>query len=205
MELRWHMPILGASLLCLHSVWAADIYSVTTKDGTLYLSNIETNDLKARAPTAQASINVTPADKTDPPHAVDTSKLPYDKIVRRVAHTYGVDSALLHAVISVESKYNPKAVSRRGAIGMMQLMPRTARHYGVTNLYDPAQNIRCGARYLRDLLDLFDGDVKLALAAYNAGETAVMRYGNRIPPFRETSEYVPRVLDIYRKYQTAQF
>jgi soluble lytic murein transglycosylase-like protein len=128
-------------------------------------------------------------------------KLKYDPLVEDVALTYGLDSALLYAVISAESRSNPKAVSKKGASGLMQLMPVVAKHYGVVDLLDPVQNLHGGAMYLRDMLILFNNDVSLAIAAYNAGETAVVRYGNRIPPYRDTMSYVPRVLSIYREYQ----
>ena len=112
-----------------------------------------------------------------------------------------VDAALIRAVISVESGYNPSARSKAGAVGLMQLMPATARRYGVKDRLDPAQNIHGGARYLRDLKVLFDDNLQLVLAAYNAGEQAVMKYGRRVPPYRETVAYVPRVLQLYRKYR----
>ena len=114
-----------------------------------------------------------------------------------------VDAALIHAVISVESGYNPSARSRAGAVGLMQLMPGTAKRYGVKNRLDPAQNIHGGAQYLRDLKVQFDNDLQLVLAAYNAGEGAVMRFGGRIPPFRETAAYVPKVLSTYKKFRPA--
>ncbi|HEV8096657.1 MAG TPA: lytic transglycosylase domain-containing protein [Burkholderiales bacterium] len=114
-----------------------------------------------------------------------------------------VDAALIHAVISVESGYNPSARSRAGAVGLMQLMPKTAKRYGVKNRLDPAQNIHGGARYLRDLKLQFDNDLQLVLAAYNAGEGAVMRFGGRIPPFRETLAYVPKVLSTYKQFRPA--
>jgi len=114
-----------------------------------------------------------------------------------------VDAALIRAVISVESGYNPSARSRAGAVGLMQLMPGTARHYGVKNRLDPAQNIHGGARYLRDLKVKFDDNLQLVLAAYNAGEDAVMRFGRRIPPYRETAAYVPKVLSTYKKFRAA--
>jgi soluble lytic murein transglycosylase-like protein len=104
-------------------------------------------------------------------------------------------------VISAESGYNPFARSRKGATGLMQLMPETARRYGARNLLDPAQNIHAGARYLRDLMDLFDDDLHLVLAAYNAGENAVLRAGMQIPPYSETMTYVPRVITYYRQYR----
>lgn len=128
-------------------------------------------------------------------------KLKYDQLIEDVARTYGLDSALLYAVISAESGYNRKAVSKKGASGLMQLMPVVAKHYGVVDLLDPVQNLHGGAQYLRDMLILFNNDVSLAVAAYNAGETAVVRHGNRIPPYRETMSYVPRVLNFYREYQ----
>jgi len=123
-------------------------------------------------------------------------------IVERAARAHGVDEALVHAVIFAESSYDPRAVSPAGATGLMQLMPATAQHYGVRDLFDPAQNVSGGVRLLRDLLVQFDGNVELALAAYNAGANAVIRAGNRVPPKRETVAYVPKVIDYYRHFQS---
>jgi hypothetical protein len=106
----------------------------------------------------------------------------------------GVDMALLYAVIDVESRCKANAVSGKGAIGLMQLMPQTARQYGVVNLKDPAENVRAGSQHLRSLLDQFEGDTALALAAYNAGAATVWSYGRKIPPYLETRRYVPAVL-----------
>lgn len=128
-------------------------------------------------------------------------KLRFDRLVEQVARSHGLEGALLHAVISVESRYDPNAVSRRGASGLMQLMPATAKRFGVIDAFDPEQNLRGGARYLRYLLNMFDRDVKLALAAYHAGEGAVLRHGRRIPPLSETEKYVPLVLAFFRKYR----
>src|SRR2546428_7130882 len=105
----------------------------------------------------------------------------------------GVDPVLLYAIMHQESTFKQRAVSPKGARGLMQLMPGTAARYGVTNIFDPRQNIEGGARYMHFLLNLFDGDVELALAGYNAGEGAVMKYGNRVPPYSETQEYVRRI------------
>ncbi|UVJ41937.1 lytic transglycosylase domain-containing protein [Pseudomonas sp. LS1212] len=110
-------------------------------------------------------------------------------------------AALLHAVIQAESRYNPKARSDKGAAGLMQLMPGTARELGVSNVLDPASNIQGGARYLKRLMVMFDNDMALALAAYNAGPAAVLRRGRVIPPFSETQRYVPSVLRTYRALQ----
>ena len=123
------------------------------------------------------------------------------KAVARIAERYRLEPALLHAVISVESSYDPIALSEDGAMGLMQLMPETARRFQVDDPYDPAANLDGGARYLRFLLDLFD-DLKLALAAYNAGENAVLRHGKAIPPYPETRHYVTKVLRYYAYFQT---
>ena len=125
----------------------------------------------------------------------------YSAHIKAAATETRVDAALIHAVIAVESGYNPRARSGAGAVGLMQLMPRTAKRYGVRNRLDPAQNIQGGARYLRDLQVLFGNNLQLVLAAYNAGEGSVMKYGMRIPPYRETVAYVPKVMQFYRKYR----
>lgn len=120
-----------------------------------------------------------------------------EPIVARVADKHQLDPKLLHAIIRAESAYDPLAVSHAGAVGLMQLMPATARRFGVTNRRDPAQSIEGGARYLKTLLKQFRSK-DLAIAAYNAGEGAVQKYGNRIPPYKETRTYVKRVLQNYR-------
>ena len=115
-------------------------------------------------------------------------------IVSRIAKETHVDAALLDAVITAESGYNVNALSPKGAMGLMQLIPETAARYGVVNAYDPEQNIRGGARYLRDLLTMFSGNLELAIAGYNAGEGAVIKAGYAIPQYKETRAYVPRVV-----------
>jgi soluble lytic murein transglycosylase-like protein len=185
--------------LCLLHPALADIYSYTASDGTVSLSNVPADDrykIVVHAPV----IGPAPADTGVVPPTI-AQKAHYDRIVNEVAKTYGLDSALLHAVISVESSYRSNAVSRKGAAGLMQLMPVLARHYGVADPLDPVQNLHGGAKHLRHLLKAYKNDVSLALAAYNSGETAVARHGKRIPPFRETTNYVPRVLGFYRKYR----
>ena len=117
--------------------------------------------------------------------------------IARVARQYRVPEKLIHAVITIESAYDPEAVSRAGAVGLMQLMPATARRYGVSDRRDPTANIIGGTRYLRDLILQFDRDLELALAGYNAGENAVKKYGNQVPPFSETQSYVRKVLELY--------
>ncbi|MGH8474907.1 MAG: lytic transglycosylase domain-containing protein, partial [Methylococcales bacterium] len=111
-------------------------------------------------------------------------------LIASAAQRHKVDPKLLHAVILAESAYNPNAVSHKGAVGLMQLMPQTADRYGVRNRQDPNQNINGGAKYLSDLISMFASDIRLAVAAYNAGEQNVIKYGNTIPPFKETQQYV---------------
>jgi soluble lytic murein transglycosylase-like protein len=121
----------------------------------------------------------------------------YSPMIEEIARENRLYPELLHAVVRAESSYNPNAVSHAGAVGLMQLMPATARRYGVTDSRDPRANLKGGARYLRDLLTLYRNNLKLALAAYNAGENAVEKYGNRIPPYPETQKYVKRVIAFY--------
>jgi soluble lytic murein transglycosylase-like protein len=127
---------------------------------------------------------------------------PYAEQIERAAREASLDPALVHAVIHVESHYNPGARSPKGALGLMQVLPETAKRYGVVDATKSvAANLSVGTRYLRDLMDMFDGRLELVLAAYNAGENAVLRYGYRIPPYRETENYVPAVLAKYRQWQ----
>ncbi len=136
-------------------------------------------------------------------HAVQVS-------LSQASTAFGVDYELLKAVVSTESAFNPQAVSNKGAVGLMQIMPATAHRYGVRaepgisiakKLTDPDLNIKTGTRYLADLLRMFNGRTELAVAAYNAGEGAVMRAGNRIPEYKETQQYVVRVMSVYRVLQ----
>jgi soluble lytic murein transglycosylase-like protein len=195
--------LLGAGLSAPAS---ADIYAYTDAAGAVSLSNVPTDaryTLLVEEPSPVA-VNAPPdaaaLRAADGLHAKDG----YARVIDEVSRIHGLERALLHAVVAVESRYNPNAVSRKGAAGLMQLMPHTARRYGVADSFDPRQNLDGGARYLKDLLRRFDNDLRLALAAYNAGEHAVARHGNRIPPYRETLRYVPRVLDFYQRYQAGR-
>ena len=120
----------------------------------------------------------------------------YDKLIDRVARAEGLNSDLLRAVVETESNFDPNAVSKKGAVGLMQLMPETARDMGVSDPFHPAKNLEAGARYLKRLIDRYEGELTLALSAYNAGEKAVERYRG-IPPFPETQDYVRKVLRAY--------
>lgn len=124
---------------------------------------------------------------------------PYDRLIDRYADQYNVDPVLVRAVIQVESDFDPRCVSKKGARGLMQLIPETAKRYGVRNMLDPDQNIRGGVHYLADLLGMFHNDLSHTLAAYNAGENAVLKYAG-IPPYTETTTYVTRALTVYYGY-----
>jgi soluble lytic murein transglycosylase-like protein len=193
---------LAVLMLCvpLTCFAGADVYAFTDGNGGIHLSNVPDDgrysilDLPGAATDAPARLANLREERAAP-----VSRRPYTAEVEQAAQRYGIEAALLHAVIAVESAYNARARSSRGAAGLMQLMPATARRYGVADVFDPAENVRAGAHYLRDLLKLFDNDLRLALAAYNAGEAAVIKYGRRIPPFRETVAYVPAVVGNYQK------
>lgn len=128
---------------------------------------------------------------------VDKAK--YNELIADAASRHNIDAKLLHAVIQTESAYNPTAISSAGAAGLMQLMPGTARRFGVTDRIDPDQNVEGGTRYLKHLITMFGPRLDLAIAAYNAGENAVIKYNNTIPPYRETQDYVRQVLALYKQ------
>lgn len=186
--------------------WADTIYMQSASDGAISFhsfpatprfgsySNSDRLDRRRRQREKESG---------DPCSGILCDKSRFDQLINDVAQGYGIDSALLHAVITVESSYNPSARGPNGAAGLMQLMPGTAKRYGVVNAYDPEQNLRGGAKYLRDLLEMFGSDIRLAIAAYQAGENTVSRYQNTIPPFRATVEYVAKVLDYYHKFRAA--
>jgi soluble lytic murein transglycosylase-like protein len=177
----------------------AEIYSFTDENSVAHFSNVPTDP--RYVPLTPSAPSVRKAIATTGRQAEPKLNSQYGRIIEEIARTYGLESALIHAVVSVESAYRVTAVSRKGAGGLMQLMPETAQRYGVADRFDPVQNLHGGARYLSDLLKMFNGDMRLTLAAYNAGENNVIKYGNQIPPFQETRAYVPKVMELYRKYQ----
>ena len=193
------------SPLFCSSLVSANIYSFKDDTGIVHFSNLPHLDkrykLVYRIPVSMQSRPN--AWSPNGPKAVDISKLV--PIIDDAARLHGLDPKLIHAVIRAESGYNPGAMSPKGAVGLMQLIPSTAQRYGVNNIYDPTENIFGGARYLRDLLKMFNGDMELALAGYNAGENAVIRAGNRIPPYPETMAYVPKVMSFYKSVDLKRF
>ncbi|MFZ1700623.1 MAG: lytic transglycosylase domain-containing protein [Pyrinomonadaceae bacterium] len=134
-----------------------------------------------------------------------TGNVVFDSYIVDSSRRYGIDPLLIYAQMHQESSFKLKALSNKGASGLMQLMPATARRLGVTNIYDPKQNIDGGVKYMRMLLDMFNGDVTLALAGYNAGEGAVMKYGYNVPPYNETREYVRRISARYASISDGTF
>jgi soluble lytic murein transglycosylase-like protein len=196
MHPRWPVR-LTASLLaaCAAGTVRADIYSFVDSQGVTHFSNVPT-DTRYRLLIAAPREPV--AASADPSGGAWLKKsTQYEPMIRRAAQSAAVRPELVRAVIVVESAFNPRAVSKRGAVGLMQLKPATARRYGVADAFDPEQNVMAGARYLRDLLARYGNNLELTLAAYNAGEDAVERYGRSIPPFSETRRYVPAVLHVY--------
>jgi soluble lytic murein transglycosylase-like protein len=181
------MAAWGESRLQVRSIVRAD-----ARTGKLVRASL-VKRTPSPAPSLPARITMAPASAPVKPVAPATAAPFTDltAIVRQASETHGVDPLLVHSVVAVESGFNPLAVSPKGAQGLMQLMPGTARRFGVTDSFDVRQNIEAGVKYLRLLQDKFKDD-RLALAAYNAGEGAVMRYGG-IPPYRETEQYVEKV------------
>jgi len=193
--------ILCAAALCATTLSAAaagnhpKIYTYVDADGVRHYTDVPDNN-------RYRLLVLSPQDRTQSGDQYDAALLAratrYDSIIEKAAVSAAVEPNLLRAVIVVESGFNTHARSKRGAMGLMQLMPATANRFGVSNPFDPKENIHAGARYLKFLIDRFGQDIRLALAAYNAGEDAVDRNGGQIPPFTETMAYVPRVLKIYR-------
>ena len=196
--------IAALALLAVAAPAMADIYMHKDERGVVHFTNIPNGDKRFRLVRKEEGTSQYARAAGAPQYALPTADLirRYSPIIETASKSHNVDVALVHAVITAESGYNPSAVSRAGARGLMQLMPDTAKRFGVQNIMDPTENIHGGVKYLRELLTMFNGNMELAVAAYNAGENAVIRNGNRIPPYAETVNYVPKVLDFYRKFQT---
>jgi soluble lytic murein transglycosylase-like protein len=166
----------------------AQIYAWRDVNGTVVLSDRKLNDGAMTYLVPEA-----PGIRATTPMADETVREQFEPLIREHAARHALRVELVRAVIQVESGYNPRARSPKGAMGLMQLMPGTARRLGVRNAYDPSENIQGGCAYLRQLLDRYQGNEELALAAYNAGSEAVARHGNAVPPYRETRDYVKKV------------
>ena len=191
-------------LLCLYpasfpNIWADEIYVYKDAGGHVHLTDRPPHDGFQKITSRQWMHK--------PMRSLDTGSFAknrkrYSSLVSKSARHYRVDRSLLDALITAESAYDPKAVSKAGAVGLMQLMPGTAKRYGISDRYNPEANVDAGTRYLKDLLLQFN-NTELALAAYNAGENNVIRYGHKIPPFKETRRYVKKVMYYWDQYRSA--
>jgi soluble lytic murein transglycosylase-like protein len=216
--------LLGTALAMLAGAAGGDVYKYVDTEGNIYFSDEPLKGARLRLEWKRTSKRLVAENKQQseamrrqeaerqmqarlgrddvyslrPAHPVAGSmsvrRARFRGLIEGAAQRHGLMPELLHAVIRAESAYQPDALSHAGACGLMQLMPGTAERFNVRNIWDPAENIQGGAAYLRLLLDMFDNDLQLALAAYNAGENAVKRYGNQIPPYQETQDYVRKVL-----------
>lgn len=193
----------------------ADLYGFVDEDGHVFLADhqvdsryqlfrkgngpaaapLELNTLNRPEGKAVAGRGLAAAIRA--PSANPRLKASFSRLIAQTAREHKLDEDLLHAIVNVESGYNAQALSPKGAVGLMQVMPATAERFGVTNLNDPRQNLKAGARYLRFLLSQFGNDLPRVLAAYNAGEGAVQKYGKTLPPYRETRDYVAKVMASY--------
>lgn len=182
-------------LLALATPAHANLYEFIDSSGVRHYSNTAAHD--SRYKLIQRIAKAAPSIRKTDQNQVVPKGVDFLALIEDEARAQGLDPALLQAVIRVESGFNPAAVSSKGAMGLMQLMPATAKRYGVGDAFDPLQNIRGGTKYLKDLLQMFGQDIELVLAAYNAGENAVIRHGRRIPPYQETLNYVPKVMRHY--------
>lgn len=188
----WILIATLGGFVCPGAVCFADIYKYVDEEGVIHLTNTPTDDrMRYELIIREKRILFR--------SGMDVQK--YDRLIFQASEKYNIDKALIKAVIKAESNFNHRAVSPVGARGLMQLMPQTASFLNVADSFHPENNIEGGVRYLRYLLTLFNGNLPLAIAAYNAGEGAVARYRNTIPPYRETQTYVRRVLDYYQQYR----
>jgi hypothetical protein len=181
----------------------ADIYQYTDESGVIHFSNVSVGGSKKyrKVKTEQTAVrHQKQATRPAPSPAANPSPIKnipaYSDIINSACGRHGIDPALVHAVVKVESDFNPYALSRKGAMGLMQLMPQTAVEMNVRDSFNPHENIDGGVKYLRYLIDRYEGNLSLALAAYNSGETSVKKWGT-IPPFPETQNYVRRILRLY--------
>ena len=182
----------------------ADIYKFVDTDGRVYYTDEPRHSLYKRIIRSNPKrLHYSNFNASKFRVFTGARKKQYMALINRAATRHQVDAKLVHAVIQTESAYNQDAISSKGAVGLMQLMPDTARRFGVTDINDPEQNVYGGTRYLRHLIDMFP-NLDLAVAAYNAGENAVIKYNNSIPPYPETQNYVRQVLALYNG-QNSQF
>ena len=212
MEQKSTLILIGIALLfsfCWPHAGMADIYQYTDANGVVHFSNVGVGSgrkyKRLKSTVTPEQHMAVPAHSSAPSRApISSSNFPsaYVDIINAACGRHGVDPALVHAIVKVESDFNPYALSRKGAMGLMQLMPQTAVVMNVGNSFNPHDNIDGGVKYLRYLIDRYEGNLPLALAAYNSGETAVKKWGT-IPPYPETQNYVQRIMKIYNGNELA--
>jgi len=181
----------------------ADIYQFVDDSGVVHFTNVPSGQVKKTTKVhaesrghASSSAAVRSAPASAGSRRTEDIPVSYVNIINSACERYGVDPSLVHAIVKVESDFNPFAISRKGAMGLMQLMPQTASTMNVRNTFSPDENIEGGVKYLRYLLDRYEGNLSLSLAAYNSGETSVKKWGT-IPPFKETQDYVKKIMQLY--------
>ena len=200
----WKIATISLALLASTEA-VADVYKYVDDSGHVFYTDEPRSKLYKRiikTPPIRHSPSGSPlfTNVSFPHHTFSgVNKARYNELIEDAAQRHQIDVKLLHAVIQTESAYNPSAISSAGAAGLMQLMPATAQRFGVTDRNDPDQNVDGGTRYLKHLIGLFGPRLDLAIAAYNAGENAVIRHNNTIPPYRETQDYVRQVLALYKQ------
>lgn len=188
----WLRPALFLVVFLLSAPVYADIYMYIDDDGVVHFTNAPTVSESEYRVFVREGIR-----KAYRRYSPDR----YDEFIREASEFYGVSYPLLKAIIKAESDFNPTAISRKGALGLMQLMPHNVKAMNINDPFDPWENIMGGARYFRSMLDRFEGQLSLSLAAYNAGPTAVERYNFQIPPYKETQDYVAKVLKYYYAFR----
>lgn len=193
------LPALMLALLVALPARASSIYTYREKDGTIVYTNVPPSGVKARR-LGGSSFRQAPRPSEAPARSIITDSL-YLAWMSEASHRYNIPLALVRAVAHAESNFDPHALSRKGASGLMQLMPGTASDMYVRDIFDAKQNILGGVRYLRVLANEFNGQMEIMVAAYNAGPDAVRKYGNQVPPFEETRAYVQKVLSLYFQYK----
>lgn len=195
----------AVAVFMLSGVASADFYRYVDEEGVVHITNVPTTTrykwMMSERKKAENSTESASYKKTTYSSKIPTNSK-YEDIICNAAERYGIDPKLVKAIVKAESDFDSTAVSIAGARGLMQLMPETARIMGVSDIHDPEENVEGGIRYLSKLLKMFDWKIPLAVAAYNAGENAVLKYGT-IPPYSETQTYVKRVLYYYGKYKSA--
>jgi len=213
--MKWKASIIltGIALLlslCQPRAGMADIFQYTDDNGVIHFSNVGVGNNK-KYKKLKSTVKEEQHHRATPPRSSAPSRTPlsssnypsaYADIINTACSRHGVDPALVHAIVKVESDFNPYALSRKGAMGLMQLMPQTAVVMNVGNSFNPHENVDGGVKYLRYLMDRYEGNLPLALAAYNSGETAVKKWGT-IPPYPETQNYVQRIMKIYNGNELA--